>query len=214
MKNENLIKQKREELGFSQKKLGEMIGVSQQHINRFEQDYPIPLKHLPALARALKIDLSELLPSEFKNIDFSIKGKENCINIEMINATACCGNGIENFAENVIGYWQMPKEEYRAISTIAPDNVKMLRVFGDSMETTLSDGDWVLVNISRKSFDSDGIFLIRLSTGLAVKRIQGTLGSDVVICSDNPKYRPITAPTSDVTIVGKVIYTLKAEKVG
>lgn len=211
---ENLIKQRREALGLSQKKLGETIGVSQQHINRFEQNYPVPLKHLPALAKALEIDISELLPPEFKSIDFSARRKENSINIEMINATACCGDGTENFSENVIGFWQMPKEEYRAISTIAPEHIKMLRVYGDSMEKTLSDGDWVLVDISRNFFDSDGIFLIRLSTGLAVKRIQGTLGTEVVICSDNKLYHPITAPAGEIQIVGKVIYTLKAEKVG
>lgn len=210
----NFLKQKREELGLSQAKLGKMIGVSQQHINRMEKGYPVPLKHILPLSKALNVDPASIFPKEFKNIDFTASLNQNSVSIEMIDAAACCGDGIENFMENVVGFWQMPKEEYRAISTIAPEHIKMLRVFGDSMETTLSDGDWVLVDISRNFFDSDGIFLIRLSTGLAVKRIQGTLGSDVVICSDNPKYRPITAAAREVVIIGKVIYTLKAEKVG
>lgn len=210
----NLLKQKREELGISQAKLGKMIGVSQQHIQRFEKGTPVPLKHILPLSKALNVDPASLFPKEFKNIDFTAQPNQNNVSIEMIDAAACCGDGLENFVENVIGFWQMPKEEYRAISTIAPEHIKMLRVFGDSMETTLSDGDWVLVDITRNFFDSDGIFLIRLSTGLSVKRIQGTLGTDVVICSDNPKYKPITAAAREVFIVGKVIYTLKAEKVG
>ena len=210
----NNLKALRKKSGFSQVELAEKLNTTQGMIGLLERgERKLSPDWLKRISQILSCSPLDILP-DLNIITPTIQPNQNSVSIEMINATACCGNGVENFAENVIGFWQMPKEEYRAISTIAPDNVKMLRVFGDSMETTLSDGDWVLVDISRKFFDSDGIFLIRLSTGLAVKRIQGTIGTDVVICSDNPKYRPITAPTSDVIIVGKVIYTLKAEKVG
>ena len=207
------LKQKREELDISQAKLGELLGVSQQHIQRFEKDnYPIPLKHLPKLAQILHIDIKELLPADFKHVDFSTNPNE--IQIEMLDARACCGNGVENFNANVVGLWRMPLEEYRTITTADAANVKMLRVTGDSMEPTLSDGDWVLVDTSQHFVDRDGLFLIRMTSGLAVKRIQNTIGADIIIKSDNVKYNDITAPLVDVAIIGKVIYTLKAEKVG
>ena len=210
----NNLKALRKKSGFSQVELAEKLNTTQGMIGLLERgERKLSPDWLKRISQILSCSPLDILP-DLNIITPTIQPNQNSVNIEMINATACCGNGVENFAENVIGFWQMPKEEYRAISTIAPDSVKMLRVFGDSMETTLSDGDWVLVDISRKSFDSDGIFLIRLSTGLAVKRIQGTLGTDVVIYSDNPKYKPITASAREVFIVGKVIYTLKAEKVG
>lgn len=210
----NNLRELRKKAGLSQLELADKLNTTQGMIGLLERgERKLSPDWLKRISQILSCSPLDILP-DLNTLTPTVQPNQNSVSIEMIDAAACCGNGIENFMENVVGFWQMPKEEYRAISTIAPDNVKMLRVFGDSMETTLSDGDWVLVDISRKFFDSDGIFLIRLSTGLAVKRIQGTIGTDVVICSDNPKYRPITAATSDVQIVGKVIYTLKAEKVG
>lgn len=210
----NIIRKRREELGISQTELGKRLGVSQQHINRFENNYPVPIKHVPKLAKALQMDVKELLPKEFQEFDFNDEINASRVKIDMLDATACCGKGVENVTENVIGLWSMPLEEFQSITFSKPENIKMLRVFGDSMETTLSDGDWVLADISKNFIDSDGIFLIRMTSGLAVKRIQNTIGNDIVIKSDNPKYDNITAAASDVYVVGKVIYTLKAEKVG
>ncbi len=210
----NNLKEMRLRAGLSQVELAEKLNSTQGMIGLLERgERKLAPEWLKKLSQVLSCSPLDILP-DLNTITPAVQPNQNTINIEMLNASACCGDGTENFTENVIGYWQMPKEEYRAISTIAPEHIKMLRVYGDSMEKTLSDGDWVLVDISRNFFDSDGIFLIRLSTGLAVKRIQGTLGTEVVICSDNKLYHPITAPAGEIQIVGKVIYTLKAEKVG
>ncbi len=210
----NLIKKKREELRLSQADLGKALGVSQQHINRFENNYPIPLKHIPKLATLLGIDIKTLLPDEFKFVDFTKGSSADNVTINMLDITACCGDGIENIDENIVGQWQMPTKDFKAITFTNPENVKMIRVSGDSMEATLSDGDYVLVDISRNFLDSDGLFLIKMSSGLAVKRIQNTITDKIIIKSDNPKYENLTTPINEIRIVGKVIYTLKAEKVG
>lgn len=137
------------------------------------------------------------------------------VNIDIIDVSACCGSGIENFEEKVIGQWNMPSMEYRTISTTSnPDNVKMIRARGDSMAPTLKNGDWVLADMSFRSTDSDGLYLIRLSTGLAIKRLQGSIPGHICVISDNPKYPPQTWESGEIQILGKIIYTLNAEKVG
>lgn len=172
------------------------------------------------VAGLLGVDETELMTDEQKvqaqriAVFGSVKQTSGLVSIDVLDARACCGNGVENIGENIIGIWQIPKTEFQTITFANPESVKMLRVFGDSMEPTLKDGDWVLVDTSRNAVDSDGMFLIRMTSGLAVKRIQNTIGSDIVIKSDNPKYDNITASASDVYVVGKVIYTLTAEKVG
>ncbi len=210
----NNLKELRKNAGLSQLELAEKLNTTQGMIGLLERG---ERKLAPEWLRKISVILScsplDILP-DLNTVTPAHQPNQNSVNIEIINVTACCGNGIENFAENVVGFWQIPKEEYRVITNIDPEKIKMLRVYGDSMQPTLCDGDWVLVDISRNFFDSDGLFLIRISTGLAVKRIQGTLGNDIVIGSDNPLYKPITSPKADVTIIGKVIYTLKAEKVG
>lgn len=136
------------------------------------------------------------------------------VSLAIINATACCGNGIENETENIVGFWQIPRNEYRAITTADPECVKMLRVQGDSMEDTLSDGDWVLVDVSHNFLDSDGLYLITKGAALSVKRLQTTVSGEILIKSDNKKYDTEKEFPKNVTVAGKVIYTLKAEKVG
>ncbi len=171
------------------------------------------------------LDLSAMpLPTSFEgaagiaqtigNFFSNIKNKKETIAVDMLDTTACCGNGIENFAENVNGKWLMPLADFRQITMTAPDNIKLLKVRGDSMEPTLKEGDWVLVDITHVAPDSDGMFLLRMSTGLAVKRLQGGITQDVIVKSDNPKYDNITANIGEIRILGKVIYTLKADKVG
>lgn len=139
--------------------------------------------------------------------------KSNSALIDILDVKACCGSGNEIVEENVIGSWCMPLEIYKNITTTSPNSIKMIQVFGDSMQPTLKAGDWVLVDITHNTPDTDGLFVLWLTTGLAVKRIQGGF-SNYIVHSDNPQYRDITASPDDIKIVGKVIYILKSERVG
>jgi len=61
-----IIKERRLAMGLSQKQLAEMIGISQQHLDRYEKGYQIPVEKIPNVAKALKIDMWRLLPEEFE----------------------------------------------------------------------------------------------------------------------------------------------------
>lgn len=136
------------------------------------------------------------------------------VKIDILDVTACCGTGNEISSENITGKWTMSESDFRSISlTSNPKNVKMIKAVGDSMAQTINDGDWCLVDTSLNSATSDGIYLIRLSTGLAIKRLQGGLTDEIVVKSDNPIYDPINAKISDLRIIGRVIYILNARKV-
>lgn len=134
-------------------------------------------------------------------------------NIDILDVKACCGSGNTEISEHVIGSWSMPNDMFKHISSTAPDNIKMIQVFGDSMQPTLKAGDWVLVDITHNAPDTDGLFVLWLATGLAVKRIQGGI-NNLIIHSDNHNYKDITAETGEIRIIGKVIYILKSERVG
>lgn len=138
--------------------------------------------------------------------------KSDNVVIDIIDATACCGNGIENLTEKVCGHWKLPIAEYNTITTGNPNNIKMLRVQGDSMQPTINDGDWVWVDISNNFISSDGMYLIKMHTGLAVKRLQSGL-NNIKIKSDNPTYSDITADIGEINIIGKVVYILNGRRV-
>ena len=60
-----IIREKRLEMGLSQKQLAQMLGVSQQHLDRYEKGYQVPVEKIPNIANILKIDPWELLPEGF-----------------------------------------------------------------------------------------------------------------------------------------------------
>lgn len=191
---------------MSQKELSQKSGLSQSYIAMLEKgERNLNYKTMQQLAQALNINPQDLISDNPVNPD--------SVSIKIIDAVACCGTGIEALQENVVGTWDIPLQKYRDFSTAKPENVFMLQVEGDSMTPTLNSGDWALADTSQNYISSDGLYLIRMASGLAVKRIQSGL-NDITIKSDNPAYKDITASVGEVAIIGKVIYTLNAKKLG
>jgi phage repressor protein C with HTH and peptisase S24 domain len=106
----------------------------------------------------------------------------------------------------------MPIQDFKRLTQTSPDRVKQMQVSGDSMQPTINDGDFILADTSHNVFDVDGIYLIRMISGLAVKRLQAGLNA-ISIISDNPNYKPIEASIGEVKIIGKVIKILNVRSV-
>lgn len=94
---------------------------------------------------------------------------------------------------------------------IKPEKCKRFRVKGDSMETTLFDGDSVLVNMEEnepaKIIDGK-VYAIRYGSDLRIKRLFKKLDGSLRLVSDNQAY-PIEDIAADVaqehiTIIGRV----------
>ena len=134
--------------------------------------------------------------------------------IDILNVSACCGSGEEVNNEDVVGRLVMSNVDFRSMSlTSSPKNVKMIKAVGDSMSPTINDGDWCFVDVSLNSAISDGVYLIKIKSGIAIKRLQLGFTDNVVVKSDNPCYDPENVNLTDVNVVGKVIYVLNGRKV-
>ncbi len=160
--------------------------------------------------RALN-EKSAMLYAEIYRVDWKwlLNGgeKSDMIQIDMVDAVACCGNGIVNFETNVIGRQSLSLTALKELTPVAPENIKILKVVGDSMEPTISSGDFVWVDISSQSPVSDGIYLFCIGDRLVVKRLQiNPFDNSVEIMSDNTKYKPLKAMDYQmVNVVGRVI---------
>lgn len=99
----------------------------------------------------------------------------------------------------------------------ARDRIVGVRVRGDSMEPTLTSGDVVGVDTTRAALVSGAIYAIRTGDELLVKRVERRLNGDVVVISDNSRYREqiIDAETArrlwedgdaPIRIIGKVVW--------
>lgn len=86
------------------------------------------------------------------------------------------------------------------------DAASMIRVEGDSMEPTLSDGDEILVDRERREVTGrGGIFVIRLDGGLMVKRLRVAVGG-VEVISDNSAYPARLCARDIVEVIGRVVW--------
>ena len=215
-----LLKQKGLNYAQVSKMLGRGVAFMQQYITTCR---PLRLKEVDRkkLAYILEVDEQELtdLPiATHLSGTTAIAEKivslfdSDSVKIDVLDVTACCGDGIENLPEKVCGHWKLPVSEFKSITSGNPNNIKMLRVQGDSMQPTINEGDWVWVDTSNNFIGSDGLYMIRMATGLAVKRLQSGL-NDVVIKSDNTNYSDITASVGEIQIVGKVVYILNGRRV-
>jgi repressor LexA len=92
---------------------------------------------------------------------------------------------------------------------VRPEAASMVRVAGDSMEPTLSDGDEILVDRDRCRIDSRGIFVLRVEGELLVKRLRAAVGG-VEIVSDNPAHPVRFARPGTFQMVGRVAWLGRA----
>ncbi len=196
---------KRLDEGF-RKGLARILEVDEQELT----DLPLSSFPIPAHIGGVNIVADKIagaVSSFFK------KPLPDTVGIEMLDVSACCGSGIENPEEKVVGIWQMPYTDFKAISQTSPQNVKIVKAVGDSMATTINDGDFVFVDTTSQAMGSDGIYVLKSDTGLSIKRLQNSFNGQIIIKSDNPVYDSLAFKLSDIRILGRVVNIVNLRKI-
>ncbi|WP_082751044.1 S24 family peptidase [Blastomonas sp. CCH1-A6] len=92
------------------------------------------------------------------------------------------------------------------------DDLRLVRASGDSMEPTITDGQWVMIDVARKT--GDGIYAVRVANDLFIKRLQFQT-TRVFAISDNPAYELFIINLEDKAdrdafqVIGRVVWTGK-----
>ena len=97
------------------------------------------------------------------------------------------------------------RHEFRA----RPEDLRMITVDGDSMESVLSSGDRILIDVSLKVPVPPGIFVIWDGMGLVAKRIEHLPHSEpprVVLKSLNPDYDSYERLAEEIRVVGRAVW--------
>lgn len=122
------------------------------------------------------------------NIKKPIKNP-NLYEIDLLNVRAGAGEGIYNYVIETIDTISLDKSFFR--TPINTNKVKGIQVDGDSMEPTLRDGDYVLID-ENTTFGVNGIYAIQFGGQILIKRLQFKMDGAVLIISDNNKYQSET----------------------
>ena len=73
-------------------------------------------------------------------------------------------------------------------NNIDSNNLKVINIVGDSMMGTFESGDSIYVDISKKEFNGDGIYVFSFGRNLYVRRLQ-MIKNKLFVISDNKKYK-------------------------
>lgn len=101
---------------------------------------------------------------------------------------ASWGNVLEGQA------WYVPRQ-WLELQGLPPGDTIAVRVVGDAMEPTLSDGQVVLVNAERRTVD--GVYLVRFGDSVHFRRVQHMVDGSVRLSCDNLAYASETVPADD-----------------
>lgn len=130
-----------------------------------------------------------------------------------LDVAAAAGGGAFNADAAVEkARWYLPEAMLRHEGGARPEDLRILRVQGDSMEPQLREGDRLLVDIARRTPATGEMAVLWDGTGLVVKRVEIVPDEDpprLRLLSANPDYPVYTCLADEAHVVGKVLWTVR-----
>lgn len=164
---------------------------------------------LVSIAQAVQVDIEWLVTGAARALDTKETGvDEEYAFIPLYDAHISQGHGAWTEGARVLTRLAFTRYSLRK-KGLSPDTLAAVRVDGDSNEPVLSDGDTVMVDLSRNSLQGEAFYVIRLDDLLYAKRLQRLYDGGVKIISANTAYEPMTVPQNklgNLEIIGRVVW--------
>jgi phage repressor protein C with HTH and peptisase S24 domain len=107
-----------------------------------------------------------------------------------------------------VGEWQLPLAMLQGQTSAPISALRIITVYGDSMEPELPAGAKVIVDTADVRPTPPGIFVVHDGMGLVLKRVEHIHRSDpprVRLISDNPRYTTYEVTAEEAQLQGRVI---------
>ena len=193
--------------------LGEKVELSFSYIDQIEKGMrPINkdvlekfIKVYPLHKRELeKAYLNEIMPESLKGSTFNMEEQKVNTVILPVYGKASAGNGYINLDQEIY-YFPIKKGDFS-------DRSFLVEINGNSMEPTLEDGDYALVDPDNIDYVKNKIYVVTYNDESFIKRmVVDTKSKIVMLKSDNPEYEDILI-TKDMQaylkIEGRVIQVI------
>jgi phage repressor protein C with HTH and peptisase S24 domain len=142
--------------------------------------------------------------------------KADYVYLPLIDVSAAAGGGaIVGEGEHAVDALAFKADWIRRELHVAPEDLRLIYVEGDSMEPDLRAGDIILVDHTDTLARREGIYVIRMDGALLVKQLQRLPGGAVKVISRNPTYEPFTIPTVKIeepngfAVLGRVVWACR-----
>ncbi|EPZ8124484.1 MULTISPECIES: S24 family peptidase [Yersinia] len=109
--------------------------------------------------------------------------------LELLDTLHSCGGGRVNgdYPEIIQSIEIDPEYAKRMFGSRPANSLKLTTAYGDSMLGTIDPGELVVIDITVKTFRSDGIYAFTYGEGSHIKRLQ-MLKDKIAVISDNSAY--------------------------
>jgi len=168
--------------------------IKRNTISTWKKRDSVPYKLLELISQNENLSLDWLLTGK-GSIYLNDSNTQNtnctnntCYNIEKLSLQASAGSGIQNYEVNTLQTIQLPKALFKTPQN--ENNLKIIQVQGDSMEPTIKDNAFIVIDTTKTDLIDGGIYAILLDDQILIKRLQKTPGQ-IKIISDNKNYETI-----------------------
>lgn len=185
--------------------LGEKIDISFSYIDQIEKGLrPINkdilekfIKVYPLYKKQLeKAYLDEIMPESLKGSTFNMEEQKVNTVILPVYGKASAGNGYINLDQEIY-YFPIKKGNFS-------DRSFLVEINGNSMEPTLEDGDYALVDPDNIDYVKNKIYVVTYNDESFIKRMVIDNKSKIIMLkSDNPEYEDILI-TKDMQVYLKI----------
>lgn len=202
---EQIISRMKESYSLStDKEVSTQLGLGSNAVATWKQKDTVPYKQLCQAVLDCDLNLRWLMFGEGEKSET----EKEYINVPEYKIEASAGHGSLVEDQTPSKYIAIKKSSL-ASSGIDTSNLIIMYARGDSMEPTIYSGDPLFVDRNATSIAPDGgIYIFSYGTDVFVKRLQMTFKGDVLVISDNGKYKEMTILKTDLeqmSIAGRVV---------
>ena len=204
------IKQRMGEMGLKAVDIVKKTGLSKGTISQWLNGHTQPRgDNLLLLAETLGTSPEWLQFGVMSAVGLDSEPSYKAYDVPVLDAELSAGFGRHLETEAVLETIPVPERMLQELGVNA-ESACIVSVRGDSMETTLRDGEKVVVNTSEKQPVSNGIYAFEFDGELKVKRFIKRFDSTWTISSDNkhdPAYQDQTVSAHNVNqlrVIGRV----------
>lgn len=213
---------RREAMGLSQAKLGELSGASQASIQRIEAGETRSPRNLLDLARALRTTPEYLTGGSEDPQDDGVSearlpykapaDHDDMVQIAEIDLRFGLGGALmdQEVYEQHVETMGFPRAWVRYITDTPAKHLYWARGQGNSMEPNIGDGDVILIDRSQQTPGFGDLYwaIAYGQTGM-IKRLRPMPDGSVKILSDNPNVPPEVAYDGELHVFGRVIAVVR-----
>lgn len=208
----------RERAGLSVASLSKRLGVSPQSVYLWQQGSVPKAARLRELADLLGVSLQWLVYGNEE--PHSVMDYQNgVVVVPQLNIEPSAGLGgfVDSESDCVVKMIGLSTEWLnQTLPGVNRQSLVVHSVSGDSMQPTLKDHDFVLLDTSVEQATRDGLYIVGFDGLLFAKRIQVLPGRKLSLISDNDAYKPITIDLTDESfsfrVIGRIVYSWTGEK--